>query len=141
MTRLLRPLIAQTTWRRWSYVIVGGALMIPYGIEAMFVTAAYNESGHEGLQSAIFALAFLVPMLLTVLVPTVRFIEGTAARELLAAPRGIGAARPMPEWARVACWYTAHLLVGGVMPIFIVTVLAAMFTAVVSPFLDRLGAY
>jgi signal transduction histidine kinase len=137
MTRLLRPLIAQTTWRRWSYLILGGALMIPYGIEAMFVTAAFNETGHEGLQIAIFALAFLVPMLLTGLVPAVRIIEGTAARELLDAPRVIGQGRSWPDRARVACWYTAHLLVGGVVGFFSVAVPAAFVTAVVFPFLDR----
>src|SRR5690242_18781234 len=89
MTRLLRPLIAQTTWRRWSYLILGGALMIPYGIESMFVTAASTNERHWAIQGAVFVLTFIGPMLVTGLVPAVRIIEGTAARELLDAPKVI----------------------------------------------------
>src|SRR5205809_774845 len=97
MTRLLRPLIAKTTWRRWSYLILGGALMIPYGIESMFVTGAVTGTRHWFLQLAVFALTFLGPMLLTGLVPAVRIIEGTAARELLGAPKVIGQGRSWPD--------------------------------------------
>jgi signal transduction histidine kinase len=135
MTRLLRPLIARTTWRRWSYLILGGALMIPYGIESMFLTSAVSGAGHWFLQLSVFALTFLGPMLLTGLVPAVRIIEGTAARELLGAPKVIGQGRSWPDRARVACWYTAHLLVGGVVGLFSVAVPAGVVTAVVFPFL------
>jgi signal transduction histidine kinase len=137
MTRLLRPLIAQTTWRRWSYLILGGALMIPYGIESMFVTAAATDNRHWILQAVVFSLTFLGPMLLTGLVPAVRIIEGTAARELLDAPKVIGQGRSWPDRARVACWYTAHLLVGGVVGLFSVAVPALAVTAVVFPFLEN----
>src|SRR4051812_37597320 len=133
MTRLLRPLIAQTTWRRWSYLILGGALMIPYGIESVFLTAAITDTRPWGLQLTVFAVTFLGPMLLTGLVPPVRIIEGTAARELLDAPKVIGQGRTWPDRARVACWYTAHLLVGGVVGLFSVAVPAVVITAVVFP--------
>ncbi|MEO5875566.1 MAG: histidine kinase [Streptosporangiaceae bacterium] len=136
MTRLLRPLVAKNTWRRWSYLILGGALMIPYSIEAVFVTSA-TGTAHWLWQVLVFAVTFVGPMFVTGLVPAVRVIEGTAARELLDAPEVIGQGKSWPDRLRVASWYTAHLLVGGVVGLFSVLVPAGLVWSVIFPFIEN----
>ncbi|MGI8334150.1 sensor histidine kinase [Actinomadura scrupuli] len=116
MLRLLRPLIALTTWRRWVYLILGGALLTPYLIASMVLgSLGAAEHGNSLIHSLVTVVALIVPIVVTGLVPAVRVMEGTAARELLGAPETIGDGRPWRARLRTSGWFTGHLLAGGVM--------------------------
>ncbi|GAA2099303.1 sensor histidine kinase [Actinomadura alba] len=117
-TRVLRPLIARSTWRRWAYLVAGGALLLPYWILGMIVVAQLFHSENSQAAFPIGLLALLLPIpavFVTGLVPAVRVLEGTAVKELVGggiAQETIGAARSWVARLRTACWYSGHLWLG-----------------------------
>jgi signal transduction histidine kinase len=111
VSRLLRLLVAPATWRRWCYLILGGALLTPYLIASMVVAGLFEKSAV--LYGGLTLVALIVPMVVTGLVPAVRVMEGTAARELLGAPETIGEGRPWRARLWTSAWFTGHLLAGG----------------------------
>ncbi len=119
---MLAPLTARATWRRWGYLILGGALLMPYMMAGQVVVAVTGQRGGAGdplasVQLGIF-LAVLPVVALTGLVLPVRSLEGAAVGQLLTsaverpeAPlRGLAG---RDRW-RTAAWFTIHLAVGGV---------------------------
>jgi signal transduction histidine kinase len=115
VSRLLRPLIALVTWRSWIYLILGAALLTPYLI-ASLVLGSLLTGGHGGLIHAVVTAVSLVALIVvTGMVPAVRVMEGTAARELLGAPETIGDGRSWRARLSTSGWFTGHLLVGGAM--------------------------
>ncbi|MFA1539144.1 sensor histidine kinase [Actinomadura monticuli] len=117
VVRVFRPLIERTTWRRWSHLVVGGALLMPYWFLAMSVTPLIPPGN---------AVVMVVLMLLvlpgagafvTGLVPTVRLLEGSLAKELLKGPAAAlvpGSARSWESRVRAAAWFALHLGAGVV---------------------------
>jgi signal transduction histidine kinase len=112
--RLLAPLRSGATYRGWVWLILGGALMMPF----MLVGAiAYNwvhpDAGFEGaLHPTVFAAVIPLVAAVSLLLPD-REVERTAARRLL------GARFTPPDddtwnsrW-RTGCWFTLHAVVGG----------------------------
>ena len=86
MLRVLRPLIERTTWRRWSHLVVGGALLMPYWFLAISMTPLVPMGN-----SLVKGVLMLVVMpaaatFVTGLVPTVRLLESSLAKELLGGP-------------------------------------------------------
>lgn len=118
MRRILAPLTAGTTWRRWGYLILGGALLMPYMMAGEVLATVVRRSGSPGDPLAATELGIFVAVLpvvaLTGLVLPVRGLETTAVRELLAAEAVAGPARSRRDRWRTACWFTLHLAVGGV---------------------------
>ncbi|WP_262402606.1 sensor histidine kinase [Actinomadura sp. CNU-125] len=139
MIGLLRPLARRTTWRRWSHLVVGGALLMPY----WFLSVALTPLIPIRNAAVIVVLAMVVlptaATLITGLVPTVRMLETSLARELLEGPAKDlepGPARSWESRARTAAWFTLHLTVGVVIsglslavpPFAVVAVLAPAVT-------------
>jgi signal transduction histidine kinase len=112
---LLRPLIAPATWRRWCYLILGGALLTPYLIVSQVVAGLLHHGRAPVIYGGLTVAALIVPMVVTGLVPAVRVMEGTAARELLGAPETIGEGRSWRARLWTCGWFTGHLLAGGAM--------------------------
>ncbi|WP_285694744.1 histidine kinase [Actinomadura sp. NBRC 104412] len=113
--RPVRPVAGRAFWRRWSYLVGGGALLMPY----WFVSMAAVPALRLGATFTV-ALCFLLPPLgtfVTGLVPAVRLLEGAAAKELLGGPitgLATGPSRTWEDRARTGLWFTLHLHAGVV---------------------------
>jgi signal transduction histidine kinase len=115
--RVLRPLIERTTWRRWSHLVVGGALLMPYWFLAISMIPLLPLG--DGVIKAVLMLVVMpaAATFVTGLIPTVRLLEGSLAKELLRGPAaGLvpGSAGTWESRARAAAWFSLHLGVGVV---------------------------
>ncbi|MBC6461862.1 hypothetical protein HKK72_28915, partial [Actinomadura sp. HBU206391] len=116
--RALRPLIARSTWRRWAYLVAGGALLLPYWILSMLLMGQLSQQvGLAAIWIGLLAVLLLpIPaVFVTGLVPAVRVLEGTAAKELVGGgitEEVVVAARSWAARLRTACWYSGHLWLG-----------------------------
>ncbi|WP_199516889.1 sensor histidine kinase [Nucisporomicrobium flavum] len=113
--RLLRPLVAATTYRRGTYLLLGGVVVMPYAL----VTVGLARVVREGSTPA----AVVVPLILTAaaigLVPP--FLHGTRTLEIVAVRGLLGVDLPDPPGRierearlRTALWFGVHLAVGAV---------------------------
>ncbi|GAB3654648.1 sensor histidine kinase [Glycomyces tarimensis] len=115
--RLLAPLWSRSTYRGWIWLILGGALLMPYMLVGALV---YNwnapESGLGGVTHPLVFLGVLPLVAATSLLLPDREVERTAARRLLGArfetPLDDGSWNS--RW-RTGCWFTLHAAVGGVL--------------------------
>lgn len=112
--RLIAPLWSRATYRGWVWMILGGALMMPFMmVGAVFYNWRRPESGFDGiLHPAVYLGVLPLVAAVSLLLPD-REVERTAARRLLdarfASPDdGTWNAR----W-RTGCWFTLHAAVGG----------------------------
>ncbi|MFD0559800.1 signal transduction histidine kinase [Stackebrandtia endophytica] len=117
---MLRPLVNPATYRGWLWVIVGGALVMPFVLLGEVVRIViWGESG-----GGVFAIAGLgtfavmLPLVLaTGLVLPVAPASKVLARSLLGAtvPSETGTGRSRDRRWRDAVWLTIHLGVGGLL--------------------------
>ncbi|MGW3045203.1 sensor histidine kinase [Kitasatospora sp. NPDC001159] len=106
---------------RWVHLVLGGALLMPYWLLSIVGLGALNpDQGHRRqLLLQLLALFTSLPMTaVTALVPTVRGLEGAAARALcmVARPEELTTV-PARSWGarwRTAVWFVLHLFSGGV---------------------------
>ncbi|MFJ4191130.1 sensor histidine kinase [Kitasatospora sp. NPDC089509] len=119
--RVGEALVGRRARQRWVHLVLGGALLMPYYLLSTVGLGALDPNqGHlRQLVLQILALFTSLPMAaITALVPTVRGLEGAAARALCAVERPEElAAGPARSWAarwRTALWFVLHLLFGGV---------------------------
>ena len=133
----VRPLGTRAYWRRWSYLVAGGALLMPYWFLGIGLVPALGiDSTAVGLLLVLVVLPLLGTSA-TGLVPAVRLLEGVGAKELLGGPVAalpVGAARTWESRVRSSAWFVLHLhagvLVSGlslvVPPLALVLVLAPL---------------
>ncbi|MFJ2810595.1 sensor histidine kinase [Kitasatospora sp. NPDC087271] len=121
MRRAAGALLGRRARLRWVHLVLGGALLMPYWLLSVVMLGALNPDQGQLRQTLLqlTALFTSLPMAAaTALVPTVRALEGAAARALCAAQRPEElAAGPARSWAarrRTALWYALHLFFGGV---------------------------
>ncbi|SFQ49817.1 Signal transduction histidine kinase [Amycolatopsis arida] len=147
LRRILRPVVDRSTYRRWTYLILGGALLVPYllfaAIAAPSVLPLVTGPG----------AAFVIGGLLTVgvafassFLPVVRVLEGAAVRELLDDPVPGVPFGPARSWAvrlRSGVLFLLHVLIGGVvslvslvLPVLTVLGIAAPATGNLLPGVD-----
>ncbi|MEV4112555.1 histidine kinase [Nonomuraea sp. NPDC049695] len=133
--------------RRWACLILGGALLMPYMMAGVVVSAQWQEQNANLLlpiQIGVF-VAVLPVVAVTGLFLPVRGLEVNAAQGLLGAhvetpPRQAG--RSWQERRRTAAWFTLHLAIGGlvsgctlaIVP-FTLATLALPFTGQATPVL------
>ncbi|XRQ03369.1 sensor histidine kinase [Actinomadura welshii] len=117
MTRFVRPLIERTTWQRWAHLVVGGALLMPY----WFLSISLTPLLPVGSTAVIVVLSMLVlptaATFVTGLVPTVRLLAGSLAKELVKGPAAALVPSPARSWEsriRAAAWFSLHLSAGVV---------------------------
>jgi signal transduction histidine kinase len=138
--RALRPLIARSTWRRWAYLVAGGALLLPYWILSSMVVPQIIP--YQGDLAALYiglpALLLPVPaVFVTGLVPAVRVLEGTAARELVGGRIVEQVTVAARSWAgrwRTACWFSVHLGLGMLVSMLSLAVPSAAIAMALLPF-------
>ncbi|MBN6040735.1 sensor histidine kinase [Amycolatopsis sp. 195334CR] len=137
--RLLNPVVNRSTYRRWAYLILGGALIVPYLIFASIAIPSVAPFAADiGTASAVGGLAAILAMVASSFIPAVRVLEGTAVRELLDDPApGVtfGRAENWPVRLRSSAMFVAHVLAGGILsflslalPVFFVLSLSGPFT-------------
>ncbi len=128
-----------STWQRYAFLVIGAALVPPFGTLAGFVAPALEgglgEAAAWGV--AIVLCGVALPVAIGML-PVVRELEIGAVRRLL----GVEIADPaaldaQPSWQtrrRSALWFVAHLVVGGVIGTLTVVLPPAVVSACVVPF-------
>ncbi|WP_412516986.1 sensor histidine kinase [Actinomadura madurae] len=149
MLRVLRPLIERTTWRRWSHLVVGGALLMPYWFLAMSLAPVLRVRDPVVIIVLILVVLPTAATFVTGLVPTVRLLESSLAKELLKGPAAAlvpGSAASWESRIRAAAWFTLHLVTGVVVsglslavPPFAVVMILAPAVAWDTRFLDSWG--
>ncbi|SPT62953.1 MULTISPECIES: sensor histidine kinase [Actinomadura] len=149
MLRVLRPLIERTTWRRWSHLVVGGALLMPYWFLAMSLAPVLRVREPVVIIVLILVVLPTAATFVTGLVPTVRLLESSLAKELLKGPAAAlvpGSAASWESRIRAAAWFTLHLVTGVVVsglslavPPFAVVMILAPAVAWDTRFLDSWG--
>ncbi|MER6300484.1 histidine kinase [Kitasatospora sp. NPDC001539] len=118
---VMEALFGRRARLRWVHLVLGGALLMPYWLLSVVLLGALDPGQGHAEQVLLQLLALLVslPMAaVTALVPTVRALEGAAARALcmVARPEEL-AAGPGRSWGarwRAATWFVLHLFCGGV---------------------------
>ena len=114
--RLLALLWSRDTYRGWVWIILGGALMMPFMmVGAIGYDYRYPDTGFDGiLRLEVFFSVLPLVAAASLLLPD-RDVERTAARRLLGAefdpPADDGSWNS--RW-RTGCWFTLHAAVGGV---------------------------
>lgn len=137
---IFHPLRSPTTYRAWAWLIVGGALLMPYMMAGQVLTAAWRNvgPGMGYLTLDLWVFAGAVPVVaLTGLILPVRAMETTAARSLLGVEgRVFTSSRP-----RLALWFAVHLGAGGLASGATLALVPYAVLVGISPLfdLDRLG--
>ncbi|MGB3439626.1 MAG: histidine kinase [Actinophytocola sp.] len=140
---VLGPVIRPSTYRRWVFLILGGAVLVPFMLIAGMVLPSLMPAAFRDETLLVVALSLVVVigvMVLMSLIPAVRVIEGTAARELLGDGVPEQATRVALSWesrARFAGWFVVHLLVGGVLSVLTLAVPPTVVLTFFAPFAGR----
>lgn len=140
------PVIRPSSYRRWVYLILGGAVLVPFMLIAGMILPSLMPAAFRDEPVLVTALSLVVVigvMLLMSLIPAVRVIEGTAARELLGDGIPEQATRVSTSWesrARFAGWFVLHLLVGGILSVLTLTVPPTVVLTFFSPFIGQVDA-
>ncbi|HEX2312142.1 MAG TPA: histidine kinase [Thermomonospora sp.] len=140
---LWRRLLERITWQRWAYLVMGGALLMPYWFLA-WVTVPLVPLPGGGRVDEVLAvlLAFLLPAVATFVtgvVPAVRVLEAAAIRELVGGRLGsrpVGPSADLPTRLRTATWYSLHLHVGVVISAMSLAAPPMAVVLLVFPLLD-----
>ena len=136
---LLASPARRSTWHRYAYLVIGAALVPPFGTLAGFVAPALEGGlGKTAAWTLAIALCAVVLPIAMGMLPVVRELEIGAARRLLgvetADPQALDAMASWPTRWRSAAWFVAHLVVGGVIGTLTVVVPPAVVSACSVPF-------
>ena len=125
--RLLTPLISGTTYRRGAFLLLGGVLLLPYGLVGAGLAGLAGDGETSPAVVVVLTVAAAVIGLAPPFLHGARVLEVAAARALLGADLPDPPAPPAPEARlRGALWFAVHLGVGGIVAV-------ALFVAVPAP--------
>ncbi len=130
---------SSSTWQRYAYLVIGAALVPPFGTLAGFVAPALEGGlGETAAWTLAIALCGVALPVATGMLPAVRELEIGAARRLLGVetgdPQALDATASWPTRWRSAAWFVAHLVVGGVIGTLTVVLPPAVVSACSVPF-------
>lgn len=141
MSIVLRPVTGGITYRRWAYLILGGALLVPFILAGSVVLPLALIRVQNLFGNATFVLLILlciaILMVLTSLIPAVRTVEAAAARELLGGAlsgHGVGSVRSWAARWRWTGWFVLHVLAGGAVSLVTLFVPPAAVVSFTEPF-------
>lgn len=136
---VLRPLVSRSTYRGWAWLILGGAVLMPYMMAGEVVAVLLWRGEAEALTLPVQPLMFLavLPVVaLTGLVLPVRPLLAVTSRGLLGADLpAVADRRDWPTRIRTAGWYTIHLAAGGVLSGVTLALVPFVVVAAVLPLL------
>lgn len=138
----MRALLAigarRSTWRRYAFLLIGAALIPPYGTLAGFVVPALEGGLGSGATVLAVVVCAIVLPIATGTLSAVRELEIGAARRLLGVevgdPQTPGAKISWPTRWRSSAWFVIHLLAGGVIGTLTLVLPPAVVSAVFAPF-------
>lgn len=118
---VLRPLVGGRARLRWTHLILGGALLMPYWllgtvIVGPLIGTATLFAGSLALQFGAFAAALPIAAV-SALFPLARPLSVAAARAMCGLPEGAladGPARSRAARVRTVGWFTLHVGLGGI---------------------------
>lgn len=138
------PVARRLTYRRWTYLVLGAALIVPFVLAAVLLVPPVLEGLLPG-DAAKAPLVVAVGMTVTVLglaaatsfIPAVRVVDGTAARELL----GDGIPEQASERAtnlearwKTCQWFLVHVVLGTVIGALTLVVPFGLVLSFMAPF-------
>ncbi|SDD67624.1 sensor histidine kinase [Glycomyces harbinensis] len=114
--RLLAPLWSRATYRGWVWMILGGALMMPFMmVGAVFYNWRHPQSGFDGvIHPTVYVGVIPLVAAVSLLLPD-REVERTAARRLLDAQFASPDDGTWNTRWRTGCWFTLHAAIGGLL--------------------------
>ncbi|PXY19108.1 sensor histidine kinase [Prauserella muralis] len=140
--RILGPVVDRSTYRRWTYLILGGALFVPYLLfGAIVVPSVVPMAAGVGAAVVIGGAAALAVLAATSVLPAVRALETAAVRELLGdpVPDAAGAAADGAARVRSGVLFAAHVLTGGVLSAVSLVLPVVFVLSLAVPFTGRFG--
>ncbi|HSK97384.1 MAG TPA: hypothetical protein VK891_12265 [Euzebyales bacterium] len=137
--RLWRPLTDRATYRRWAFLVLGGALLVPYVMLANVLGVLVDDitGGTAAIAWAVVTVGTIAALVATASVPAVRAVMTTGATELLRGPMvgmAPGRGRTWPDRLRATAWLLAHTVVGGVISVLSLGVSIVAVITLVAPF-------
>ncbi|RSM74868.1 two-component sensor histidine kinase [Actinoplanes sp. ATCC 53533] len=113
--RLIAPLVSATTCRRGAFLLLGGVLLLPYGLVGAGLAGLARDGGTPLAVTVVLSAAAAVIGLAPPFLHGARVLEVAAARWLLGVELPDPPGRPAPEARlRGALWFAVHLGVGAV---------------------------
>jgi signal transduction histidine kinase len=120
MRSVVRPLVSVTTYRRWTFLLGGTALLVPYlliyAALASLMDTYRQQPARSVFESVTMLLAFVVISGAVAFVPSVRVLCRTAAETLLNVPLPEETPEGLRSWRsrrRTAVWWLLHIGFGG----------------------------
>ncbi|CAL9349307.1 hypothetical protein SUDANB121_00444 [Nocardiopsis dassonvillei] len=111
-----RPFTSAHTYRRWAYLIIGGALLTPYAVAGLVLAGLITQGGTQNQPSpASWALGLLITLAAlaaTARIPGVATAQHQLARALLRGPLDRLPDTPPAPGARAALWLCLHTFTG-----------------------------
>jgi signal transduction histidine kinase len=142
MRSVVRPLVSVTTYRRWTFLLGGTALLVPYlliyaGLVQLMgnVRSQPTRAVFDGLTMLV---AFVAISSAVAFIPAVRVLSRTAAETLLNVPLPEETPEGLRSWRsrrRTAVWWLLHIGVGGTVGFAVVLGLPMVLFLLETPFL------
>jgi signal transduction histidine kinase len=142
--RVFGPVVRRLTYRRWIYLVLGAALIVPFILAAVLLVPPLLDVVLP-VDAARAPLVIAVAMAVTVLglaaatsfIPSVRVVDGTAARELLGdrIPEQASARATNLEARWKTCqWFLVHVVLGCAIGVLTLVVPLGLVLSFASPF-------
>ncbi|WP_410669347.1 sensor histidine kinase [Amycolatopsis sp. cmx-4-68] len=119
--RVFAPLTSKATYRRWVYLVLGGAISVPYLLfSAVAVPSLLPFVTTLERATLVGGLLTLLVLAGTAFLPAVHVLESTAVRELLDDPVPDAPAKPRTRRGRrrAATMFVLHVVAGFVVSFF-----------------------
>ncbi|MBP2325734.1 signal transduction histidine kinase [Kibdelosporangium banguiense] len=145
--RVFGPARRKLTYRRWTYLVVGATLVVPFVVAAVAVVPPVLRlilPGEVATDSFVVGVAMAVVVLGsaagTSFIPAVRVVTGTAARELLGpevpAQASVPAGNLEARW-KTCQWFLVHILVGCFIGVLTLVIPLGLVLSFAAPFTGR----
>lgn len=141
MKSLVRPLVSVTTYRRWTFILGGTAILVPYlliyaGL-LQILGSPDRLAPDQMLQSLVMLVTYIAVSSAVAFIPAVRILSRTAAETLLGVRLPAETAEGMRSWRsrrRTAAWWVLHIGVGGATGLISVVALPVALFLVLRPY-------
>jgi signal transduction histidine kinase len=142
MRSVVRPLVRVTTYRRWTFLLGGTALLVPYLLIYAGLVQLMGSARSQPTRAVFDGLTMLVTFVAisgaVAFIPAVRVLSRTAAETLLNVPLPEETPEGLRSWRsrrRTAVWWLLHIGVGGTTGFAVVLGLPMVLFLLETPFL------
>jgi signal transduction histidine kinase len=138
---LVRPLVSVTTYRRWTFILGGTAILVPYVLiyaGLLQILGRPDRLAPEQMaQSLVMLVTYVAVSSAVAFIPAVRILSRTAAETLLGVGLPAETAEGMRSWRsrrRTAVWWVLHIGVGGGTGLISVVALPMALVLILRPY-------